>query len=167
MDRPRSELLEEEQIGDLVDVSSESGGADSGRAESPPPSSGKALGKRPVVAEPAKKKRKLSKPGGLSIRTAVSRRSDDDEAPVAPQPSTEAPPRSPRAEAGAKEAEEVSEQQARSAAAQPATAVPEQRARSVAAQPATAVPEQQAGTVPEQQARSAAELRRSPRAAGG
>ena len=60
---PRSELLEEEQIGDLVDVSSESGDADSGRAESPPPSSGKALGKRPVVAEPAKKKRKLIKAG--------------------------------------------------------------------------------------------------------
>ena len=103
----------------MVDVSSGSGDADSGRAESPPPTSGKALGKRPVVAEPAKKKRKLTNPGGLSIRTAVSRRPDDDEAPVLPQPSTEAPLRSPRAEAGAKEAEEVSEQQARSAAAQP------------------------------------------------
>ena len=128
----------------MDDVSPGSGDADSGRAESPPPTAGKALGKRPVVAEPPKKKRKLTNQGPLSIRTAVSRRPDDDEAPVLPRPSTEAPLRSPHTEAGAKEAEEVSEQQARSAAEQQTGTIPEQQAGTV--------PEQQAGTVPEQQA---------------
>ena len=55
-----------------VGVSLEFGGADVDRVESPPPASEKVWGKRPVVDEPAQKKRKIApaapiKPGGISL----------------------------------------------------------------------------------------------------
>ena len=69
--------------------------------------------------------------------------SDDDEIPVAPPSSTEAPPRSTRVEEQAKRSEEV----------------PEQWARGVPAQQATRVPEQQVTGVPEQLAEEFLERR--------
>ena len=59
---------------------------------------------------------------------------DDDEIPVAPPPSTEAPSRSTCVEEQVKRSEEV----------------PEQRARGIPAQQATGVPEQQMTGIPEQ-----------------
>ena len=55
-----------------VGVSSEFGGMDVGRTESPPPVLEKIRGKRPVADEPAQKKRKTAaiaprKPGGISL----------------------------------------------------------------------------------------------------
>ena len=92
-------------------VSSESGGMDVGRTETPPPVSEKTPGKRAVTDKPAPKKRKMTataprKPGGISLgddqttrtrRTAVFDWSDDDEVLTAPPPSMKEPPRSTRA----------------------------------------------------------------------
>ena len=103
--RPPAQL-EESSVG----VSSESGGMDVGRTESPPPVSKKIWGKRPAADEPAQKKRKTSataphKPGGISLgddqttqtrRTVVFDWSDDDEILTPPPPSTKEPPRSTR-----------------------------------------------------------------------
>ena len=55
-----------------VSASSESGGMDAGRTESPPPVLEKVRGKRAVIDEPAQKKRKMvgavpRKLGGISL----------------------------------------------------------------------------------------------------
>ena len=100
---------------------------DAGRTESTPtPVSEKVRGKRAAADEPARKKRKTTgaaphKPGGISLgddqttRTqsaAMSEWSDDDGAPVAPAPSTEAPPLNTRTEVQSKGGEGVLEQRA-------------------------------------------------------
>ena len=58
--------------GGAISASSESGGADAGRTKSTPPVSEKVRGKRAMVDEPARKKRKTvgavpRKPGGSSL----------------------------------------------------------------------------------------------------
>ena len=107
-----------------VSTSSESGGADAGWTESPPPVSEKVRGKRAVADEPAWKKRKTSgavphKPSGISLsgdrttRTqsaAMSEWSDDNGSLVAPPQSTEAPPHNTHVEVQSKGGEEVPEQ---------------------------------------------------------
>ena len=84
----------------------------------------KVRGKRAAQDEPARKKRKMAgvaprKPGGISLgvdqttqmqSAAMSEWSDDDGAPVAPPPSTEAPPRNTRVEVQSKGGEGVPEQ---------------------------------------------------------
>ena len=123
-----------------VDVSSESGGMDTGRTESPPLTPAKNKGKRPAEDEPAQKKRKIvatapRKPSGISLdddqtnrtrRTAVFDWSDDDEILTNPPPSTKGPPRNPHAEEQTGVGEEVHEA--------PTRRVPEQRAEGIAAQ---------------------------------
>ena len=90
-----------------VSASSKSRGCDTGRTESTPLVLEKVRGKRAVVDELARKKRKTMgvvthKPGGISLggdqttrmrSTAMFKWSDDDEVLVAPPPSTKAPPR--------------------------------------------------------------------------
>ena len=61
----------------------------------------------------------------------MSEWSDDDEAPVAPPPSTKAPPRNTRVEGQSKGGEGVPEQQAMGVPMQQAKGVPEQQARGV------------------------------------
>jgi len=68
VDECRPVQIEESSVG----VSSESGGMDTGRTESPPPVPTKNREKRPVEDEPAQKKRKTTvtaprKPGGISL----------------------------------------------------------------------------------------------------
>ena len=146
-----------------VGVSSESGGMDAGRMESPPPVSEKIQGKRPAEDEPAQKKRKIGaaapyKPGDISLgddQTNQTRRntvfdwSDDDKVLTAPPPRMDKPPHSTRAgdqSGGGKEVREP-----------PTSKVPEQRADVVSAQQmmevlagrTTEVPEQQAEAIPE------------------
>ena len=89
-----------------VGISTESGGIDVGRTESPPLVSEKIQGKRLVEDELAQKKRKTAaaaprKPGGISLgddqtnrprRTMVFDWSDDDEVLTAPPLSTMEPP---------------------------------------------------------------------------
>ena len=83
-------------------------------------------GKKAATDEPTQKKRKMAgavprKPGGISLggdqttwtwSAAMSEWSDDDEVPVAPPPSTKAPPRNTRLEEQLKGGEGVPEQQA-------------------------------------------------------
>jgi len=92
-----------------------------------PPVLEKVQGKRAVVDEPARKKRKTTsaiprKPRGISLggdpstqtqSAAMSKWSDDDRAPVAPPPSTEAPPRNTRMVERSKRAEGLHKQQAK------------------------------------------------------
>ena len=68
VDARRPIQIEESSVG----VSSESGGMDTGRTESPPPVPTKNKGKRPAEDELAQKKRKTTvttphKPGGISL----------------------------------------------------------------------------------------------------
>ena len=110
-----------------ISVSSESGGADAGRTESPSPVSEKVRGKRAAADELARKKRKMTsaaplKLGGILLggdrttRTqsaAMSEWLDDDGILVAPPPSTEAPQHNMHAEERSKGGEGVPEQQAK------------------------------------------------------
>ena len=61
----------------------------------------------------------------------MSEWSDDDEVPVAPPPSTKAPPRNTRVEGQLEGGERVPEQQATGAPTQQAKGVPEQQVRGV------------------------------------
>ena len=93
-------------------------------SESPSSVSEKIWGKRAAADELAQKKRKTAgtaplKPGGISLggdqttqtrSAAMSEWSDDDRAPVAPPPSTKAPPRSSRVEEQPKGGEGVPKQ---------------------------------------------------------
>ena len=68
VDARRPVQIEESSVG----VSSEPGGIDTGRTESPPPVPTKNKGKRPAEDELAQKKRKIAataprKPGGISL----------------------------------------------------------------------------------------------------
>ena len=102
----------------------------------------KIRGKRAAADEPTRKKRKMAdatpcKPGDISLggdqttqkqSTAMSEWSDDDGAPVAPPPSTEAPSRNMHTEVQSKGGEVVPEQQAKGVPEQQAKGVPEQQA---------------------------------------
>ena len=102
----------------------------------------KVWGKRAAADELARKKGKTTtaaplKPGGISLggdqttrtRSAtMSDWSDDDGAPVAPSPSTEAPPHNTRMEEQSKEGEGVLEQWAKGVPEQQARRVPERQA---------------------------------------
>ena len=109
---------------DAASASSESRGMDAGRTESSPLVSEKVQGKRAAADEPVWKKRKMAgvtplKPGGISLggdqttrmrSTTMFEWLDEDEVPVAPPPSTKAPPRSTCAEVRSKRGEEVPKQ---------------------------------------------------------
>ena len=71
----------------------------------------------------------------------MSEWSDDDEVPVAPPPSTKAPPRSTCIEEQSKGTEGVPQQQAMGVPKQQAKGVPEQQARGVPERWAEGVPE--------------------------
>ena len=130
---------------DAVSASSESGGTNAGRTKRSPPVSKKVRGKTVVVDELAQKKRKTTgvaplKPSVISLggdRTTqtwsamVSEWSDDDEVPVAPPPSTKAPPCSARVEEQSVRGEEVPQQWEMEVPEQQSRGAPEQQAKEV------------------------------------